>query len=86
MFAETNKERQARYRNRQIMLGQNERINAWVDKDALDVLEGLSKTHHLSQRKVLECLLKYFETDMFFQEKLAAVGKKPKQFKRYRCS
>jgi hypothetical protein len=73
----TNAERQAKYREKQKHGQQNRRLNAWVDTKAMNSLEKLAKAHGATQRQVLEALLSTFKDDLFLNEKLAEIGKKP---------
>lgn len=73
----TNAERQAKYRERQKYGGQNRRLNTWIDVKAMKSLEKLSKAHGATQRQVLEALLATFMDDLFLNEKLAKISKKP---------
>ena len=44
---------------------------------AMNSLEKLAKAHSATQRQVLEALLSTFKDDLFLNEKLAEIGKKP---------
>lgn len=75
----TNAQRQANYRERQKFGKQNRRLNAWVDAAAMVALEKLANGHGATQRQVLEALLTTFKDDLFLNEKLAEIGKKPQK-------
>ena len=75
----TNAQRQANYRERQKFGKQNRRLNAWVDSEAMAALEELAKGHQATQRQVLEALLTTFKDDLFLNEKLAQINKKPQK-------
>lgn len=69
------------YRERQKASKRARRLNAWLDVRSLVVLDHLSKAHNLTKKEVLEALLIYFENDLLFSEKLAQMGRKPKQLR-----
>jgi hypothetical protein len=75
----SNAQRQANYRERQKFGKQNRRLNAWVDASAMSALEKLAKGHGTTQREGLEALLTTFKDDLFLNEKLAQIGKKPQK-------
>ena len=75
----TNAQRQANYRERQKFAKQNRRLNAWVDASAMVALEKLAAGHGATQREVLEALLTTFKDDLFLNEKLAKIGRKPQK-------
>jgi hypothetical protein len=75
----TNAQRQANYREKQKFGKQNRRLNAWVNAAAMSALEKLAKGHGATQREVLEALLITFKDDLFLNEKLAQIGKRPEK-------
>jgi len=75
----TNAQRQAKYRERQSFGKQNRRLNAWVNAAAMIALENLATAHGATQRQVLEALLDTFKDDLFLNEKLAQIGRKPQK-------
>ena len=75
----TNAQRQAKHRDKQKYEAKNRRLNVWVNARVMTTLETLANGHGATQRQVLEALILQFHNDLFLNEELAKLGKRPEK-------